>query len=92
MKPLEKLKANAWLLNLSLIFLLFLKQCSVTSDQDKMQKDIRKMVSKIDSLPNQAQIQKAMNQTMFNFLIYEDDFDHKKTSLSEIKTKIDAEK
>jgi hypothetical protein len=32
-----------------------------------------------------------MNQVMFEFLIYEDDFDKKKISLSDIKNKIEGE-
>jgi hypothetical protein len=31
----------------------------------------------------------ALKQNMFNFLIYEDDFDKGKTSLSDIKSKIE---
>lgn len=92
MKTFDKLKENSWLISLVLVSLVFLKQCSISSDQDKIQKDIRKITGKIDSLPSQNQIQETMNQTMFNFLIFEDDFDHKKVSLSEIKSKIDVKK
>jgi hypothetical protein len=34
-------------------------------------------------------MEKSMKQNMFNFLIYEDDFDKGKTSLSEIKSKME---
>jgi hypothetical protein len=39
-----------------------------------------------------SDLEKSMNQTMFNFLIYEDDFDKGKSSLSDIKSKIDQTK
>lgn len=92
MKNLDKLKANAGLISLFLVLVVFLKQCGVSRDQDKIQKDIKTIVSKIDSIPNSIEVQKKMNETMFNFLIYEDDFDKKKTSLSEIRSKIDGQK
>lgn len=92
MKPLEKIKENSGIISLVLFVLLFLKQCGISRDQDKIQKDIRTITAKIDSLPSEAQIQKRMNETMFNFLIYENDFDSKKTSLSEIRSKLDVQK
>lgn len=92
MKTLETLKANSWIISLGLILVLFFKQCGLGSNQDKIKKDISKISSRLDSLPTQKDVQHTMNQVMFDFLIYEDDFDHKKTSLSEIKNKIDGQK
>lgn len=92
MKPLEKIKENSGIISVGLFVLLFLKQCGISRDQGKIQKDIRTITAKIDSLPSEAQIQKRMNETMFNFLIYENDFDSKKTSLSEIRSKLDVQK
>jgi hypothetical protein len=92
MKTLEKFKENSGFICIGLFLLLFIKQCNVSSDQDKIQKDLKKITSRIDSIPSEAQIQKRLNETMFNFLIYEDDFDRKKISLSEIRSKLDVTK
>jgi hypothetical protein len=92
MKVLEKLKTHSWLVSLILVSLVFFKQCSVSRDQDKIQKDIKQIAGKVDSLPTSDQVKQTVNESMFNFLIYENDFDSKKTSLSEIKSKIDGQK
>jgi hypothetical protein len=92
MKALEKLKNHSWLVSLILFSLVFFKQCTVSRDQDKIQKDIKAITGKVDSLPTSDEIKKTMNETMFDFLIYENDFDSKKTSLSEIKSKLNGQK
>jgi hypothetical protein len=59
-----------------------------------MEKSIKSIDNRVDSLviPNKEEIRKEMNETMFNFLIYEDDFDKGKASLSDIKSKINTQK
>jgi hypothetical protein len=59
-----------------------------------MEKSIKSINGKVDSLyvPSTEEIRKEMNETMFNFLIYEDDFDKGKASLSDIKSKINTQK
>ena len=47
------------------------------------------LINVVDSKPSAKEIQYEMEQTMYKYLIYEDDLDKGKTSLSEIKNKID---
>jgi hypothetical protein len=94
MKTLEKIKNHSWIGVLILLFFVSLRQCGVNRDIDRMEKSIKSINNKVDSLdvPNKEEIRKEMNETMFNFLIYEDDFDKGKASLSDIKSKINTQK
>jgi hypothetical protein len=93
---LEKIKNNSWSINMVLLLLVLLRQCGVNSDIDRLEKNSKSTKAVVDSLliitPSDTEIREEMNQTMFNFLIYEDDFDKGKTSLSEIKSKINGSK
>lgn len=93
MKIVEKIKENSSWILISLMMIVFLRQCGVNRDIDRMEKGIKNLNSSIDSLQRmsvtKADLEKTVNQSMFNFLIYEDDFDKGKSSLSDIKSKID---
>jgi hypothetical protein len=91
MKNLEKIKNHSWIVIIFLLIIIFFKQCGVNRDIDRMEKSVKSINNKVDSLevPSKDDIRKEMNETMFNFLIYEDDFDKGKSSLSDIKSKID---
>ena len=90
---IQKLKENQWWICLILISLSFFRQCSTGRDFDKMVKTEKVIQMQIDSIHStmvtQDQLKEEMNQSMFNFLIYEDDFDKGKASLSDIKSKIE---
>lgn len=75
-----------------LCLLILLRQCGVNRDIDRAEKNIKSIQQKVDSLPSQSQVEYTMNKVMFDFLIYEDDFDKGKTSLSDIKQKINSAK
>jgi hypothetical protein len=96
MKMLEKIKSNSWWISIVLVLVIFLRQCGVNSDVDRIEKGIKTLNISVDSLQKisvtKSDLEKSMNQTMFNFLIYEDDFDKGKSSLSDIKSKIDQTK
>jgi hypothetical protein len=94
MKAIEKIKNYSWVITLILILFVLMRQCGVNRDIDRMEKSIKSINGKVDSLviPNKDEIRKEMNETMFNFLIYEDDFDKGKASLSDIKSKINSQK
>jgi hypothetical protein len=94
MKAIEKIKNYSWIITLILILFILIRQCGVNRDIDRMEKSIKSINGKVDSLvvPNKEEIRKEMNETMFNFLIYEDDFDKGKASLSDIKSKINSQK
>jgi hypothetical protein len=92
MKILEKIKTNYWAIVLLLVIIIFFRQCGIRRDIDKIEKNVKIITVKIDSVQNtmvtRDQVKYEMDQTMFNFLIYEDDFDKGKSSLSDIKNKI----
>jgi hypothetical protein len=92
MKQLQKIKENSWAITLVLSVLLFFKQCGVSRDIDRIQKDLKVISKNVDSTQNQQmtkdEVKQTMNEVMFDFLIYEDDFDKGKSSLSDIKSKI----
>lgn len=93
MKIVEKIKENSTWILISLMMIVFLRQCGVNRDIDRMEKGIKNLNSSVDSLQRMSvtkeDLEKTVNQSMFNFLIYEDDFDKGKSSLSDIKSKID---
>jgi hypothetical protein len=90
MKTLEKIKEYSWIILTVFILLILMKQCSTNRDIDRMEKSIKSINGKLDSLDfaSKEEIKKEINEAMFNFLIYEDDFDKGKASLSDIKSKI----
>lgn len=90
MKTIEKIKNHSWAITLVLVLFVLLRQCGINRDIDRMEKSVKSINYKVDSLviPTKEDIRNEMNETMFNFLIYEDDFDKGKSSLSDIKSKI----
>jgi len=93
MKTFEKIKEYSWAIILCLLLVVFLKQCGVNREISRIDKEIKKITQSTDSiqgtLVTKEQMDNALKQNMFNFLIYEDDFDKGKTSLSDIKSKIE---
>ena len=94
MKTIEKIKNYSWAITLILVLFILLRQCGVNRDIDRMEKSIKSINNRVDSLviPTKEDIRNEMNETLFNFLIYEDDFDKGKASLSDIKSKINTPK
>jgi hypothetical protein len=94
MKTIEKIKNYSWAITLVLVLFILLRQCGVNRDVDRIEKSVKSINNKVDSLviPTKEDVRKEMNETMFNFLIYEDDFDKGKASLSDIKSKINTPK
>lgn len=88
MKTLQNLKDYSWAIMLALLVLVLFRQCGVNGDVDRIEKNVKLIQQKVDSIPSGNKIKQQMNEVMFDFLIYEDDFDKKKTSLSDIKQKI----
>lgn len=93
MDVIEKIKSNSWGIILFFVLVLNLRQCGINRDISRMDKQIKFINGSVDSLQNSCvtreDMEKSMKQNMFNFLIYEDDFDKGKTSLSEIKSKME---
>lgn len=90
MKAIEKIKEHSWAILTVLALIILLRQCGVNRDIDRVEKSIKSINGKIDSLDyaSKEDIRKEINEAMFNFLIYEDDFDKGRTSLSDIESKI----
>lgn len=77
------------------LFILFVQQCSVSRKADKAYKQAKVAADVTDSLVKAgpvtaAEVKHISQQTMFEFLIYEEDVDKGKTSLSDIKNKIET--
>ena len=74
----------------------FFQTCGSKGKIRDNKKQIDVLETKVDSLikitdaqPDASLIKYEMEQAMYKFLIYEDDLDKGKTSLSDIKSKID---
>jgi len=95
MKIVEKIKANYWAILLLLMLVILLRQCGIRRDIDRIEKNVKTVTEKTDSIQNtmvtREQVKYEMNESMFNFLIYEDDFDKGRASLSDIKNKINTD-
>lgn len=93
MNVLDKIKNHSWWIVLVFVLILNLRQCGINREISRIDKSIKTINGSVDSIQSfcvtKTEMEKAMKQNMFNFLIYEDDFDKGKTSLSEIKSKIE---
>jgi hypothetical protein len=69
--------------------IVFFRQCGVNSEISKIKKENAIISANIDSMVTKEEMKKEMRQVMYEFLIYEDDFDKGKVSLSDLKNRID---
>jgi hypothetical protein len=90
---IKKIKENSTLIMIVIMVLLFLKQCGVSREMGKMRKEMAQLSAVSDSIKNETatrkEIRLEMNKALFDFLIYETDLDNGKSSLSEIRSKVD---
>lgn len=86
---LQKIKDNFTIIVLCLLVIVFFRQCGVNSEIIKIKKENAIISANIDSMVTKEEMKKEMRQVMYEFLIYEDDFDKGKVSLSDLKNKID---
>ena len=100
MKLVETVKRWSWQILAIMFFLLFLGKGCTSTKISKTNKNIDEMHSEIDSLNTEISkirnqsitrkdVKDEMERVMLDFLIYEDDLDRGKTSLSQIKNKIE---
>jgi hypothetical protein len=96
-KLLDFLKANGWKVSTGVLFLLYvLKGCTFTKvgtikeDTKALEKRITLLEKRVDDNATAKEVRDEMEITMFNYLIYEDDLDKGKSSLSDIKNKIES--
>lgn len=88
---LQKIKDNFTIIVLVLLVIVFFRQCGVNSEINKIKKENAKISALLDSSVTKKEMKHEMRQVMFEFLIYEDDFDKGKASLSDIKNNIEAQ-
>jgi lipopolysaccharide export LptBFGC system permease protein LptF len=86
---LQKIKDNFTIIVLCLLVIVFFRQCGVNSEINKIKKENAIISANIDSMVTKEEMKKEMRQVMYEFLIYEDDFDKGKVSLSDLKNKIE---
>lgn len=80
------IKNNFATIVLVLSLLSLLKSCGDSRELQKLRKEVEVVKEQSAS---KEEIELLQNKVMFEFLIYEDDIDNKKASLSDIKNKID---
>jgi len=80
------IKNNFATIVLVLALLSLLKSCGDSRELQKLRKEVEVVKEQSAS---EEEIELLQNKVMFEFLIYEDDIDNKKASLSDIKNKID---
>jgi hypothetical protein len=83
------IQENFTLIVLIIAVLGLFKSCGDGREIAKLRKELENTNSKMDKYATKAEVEIISNKTMFDFLIYEDDIDKKKASLSDIKNKID---
>lgn len=83
------LQENFTLIVLILAILTFFKSCGDSREISKLKKELEVTNQKMDKYATKEQVEIISNKTMFDFLLYEDDIDKKKASLSDIKNKVD---
>jgi len=76
------------------LLLILIQQCGVSRKADKAYKQAKATQESIDSLVKVGPLTKEearhiSEQVMFEFLLYEEDVDKGRTSLSDIKNKIE---
>jgi hypothetical protein len=85
---LQKIKDNFTIVVLVLLVIVFFRQCGVNSEINKIKKENVKISALLDSSVTKKEMKYEMRQVMYEFLIFEDDFDKGKASLSDIQNKI----
>lgn len=96
-KFIDFLKINGWKVSTGVLFLLYvLKGCtfnkvgSIKEDTKALEKRLTALEKRVDENATSKEVRDEMEITMFNYLIYEDDLDKGKSSLSDIKNKIES--
>jgi hypothetical protein len=80
------IKKNFTVIVMILAVLTFFKSCGDSRELQKLRKEVQVMK---ESQATREDIELISNKVMFQFLLYEDDVDKNKASLSDIKNKVD---
>lgn len=60
MKFLEKIKENLNTITLFLLLIIFFRQCGINRDVDKINKSIKTISARVDSIPNSSEFKKEL--------------------------------
>ena len=80
---------NFTVIVLVVAILSLFKSCGDSRELNKLKKELEATNAKIDEFATKEEVEIISNKVMFDFLLYEDDLDKKKASLSDIKNKVD---
>ncbi len=93
---MEKLKNNYWIVSLVFIAIMLIMNTCQNSKMNSLQKKtdecnykLNKLQDSLSKLPTKEVMKKELEQNMYKFLIFEEDVDKKKVSLSEIQMKLE---
>jgi hypothetical protein len=90
---IQKIKDNSAVIMIVIMVLLYFKQCSISRDLDKTKKEIGQLQVLTDSIrvetATREEIRKEIRESLFDFLIFETDLDNKKTTLTEIRQRVE---
>jgi hypothetical protein len=91
------LKREGWKVSTAIFLLLYVaKSCTsnkigdLQEDNKALEKRMEKLETRVEENATAKEVRDEMERTMFNYLIYEDDLDKGKSSLSDIKNKIES--
>lgn len=98
---IDFLRKNMWQTTTVVLLLIVLgKGCTLSKiskldskcseNEVKLEKKLDSLNSVVNTFATEKQVRDQMEITMFNYLIYEDDLDKGKSSLSDIKNKIES--
>jgi hypothetical protein len=79
------IEKNFTLIVLVIAVLGFFKSCGDSRELSKLRTEVQTLK---ETQATQEEIELTQNKVMFEFLIYEDDIDNKRASLSDIKNKV----
>jgi hypothetical protein len=60
MKTIEKIKANHWAISLSLLMILFLRQCGINNSISKIEKQSKVQSLYMDSICTKAELKRSI--------------------------------
>lgn len=83
------IQENFTIIVLVITILTLFKSCGDSREVSKLRKELEVANQKIEKFATKEEVEIISSKTMFDFLMYEDDLDKKKTSLSDIKNKVD---
>lgn len=83
------LQENFTIIVLVIAILTLFKSCGDSREITKLKKELEVTNANLEKFATKEEVEIISNKTMFDFLLYEDDIDKKKASLSDIKNKID---